>query len=73
MSVVFAAQYAGKCACCEEWFHAGTDVLYDAEGKLVVVDCPNAIPGEHLTEEQRRKVRAAMCDKCFCVHAGECV
>lgn len=72
MSVAFLAEYKGVCACCDTAFAPGTEVTYDSEGNLLVVQCPNAEPAT-LTPEQRAALRAKMCPSCFMVHAGECL
>lgn len=65
----FVAKYDGECSACGDEFEAGTPVRY-RDGKLVEVECrPDP---EELTPEQVAEVRAARCERCFCVHAGEC-
>lgn len=62
----FPARYAGVCGCCGTDFTVGTQVEYNPDNVLVIVECEGAqlVPDD----AEQAEARAKRCDKCFLVH-----
>lgn len=63
----FPARYAGTCGCCGQDFPVSTEVEYNQDNVLVIVDCVGAqgIP----SDKEQAEARAKRCPVCFIVHA----
>lgn len=63
----FEAKYHGTCNTCEESIEPGQLVEYDGIGDLEHVRCPTILDDDEPQRNERR------CERCFTVHAGECL
>lgn len=71
----FLTSYPMVCACgCRERKDAGQEVVYNDNGKLVLLEhAEENRDMEPFSEAERAAARRNMCQRCFMVHGGECL
>jgi len=73
-SRVFAANYRGLCASCDDTIYPGDDVCYE-DNELIHAECRGPVNLDKPTDGIRRASTTpdSVCPVCSMIHVGECL
>jgi hypothetical protein len=71
-SRVFAANYRGLCATCDDTIYPGDDVCYQGN-ELVHAECRGPVDLDRPVMRRPSSTPEEVCPECSMIHRGECL